>query len=52
MAIVADIAAGNMLKVFAGCTDIVVTETAYHGRAFELSGYVAFGAINNFVSSD
>lgn len=49
VAIIADIAADDMFRVFAWCAAVVVTKDAFHRRAFELSANVTSGAVDEFV---
>jgi len=50
--VIAEITAGKMFEVFTGCTDAVMAYTAIHRGAFEISGYMAVGTIDHFMSSD
>ena len=49
VAIIADIAADDMLCVFAWCAAVVVTKDAFHRSALELSANVTSGAVDEFV---
>jgi hypothetical protein len=51
VAVVTDIAADNVFRVFAGSAAVVVTQNAFQRRAGELSADVAGGAVEKLVLS-
>lgn len=52
VAILAEVIAGEVLGMFARGTNAIMADTTIRGRAFELSGYMAVGAVDEFVSAD
>lgn len=49
MTVIAEIAAGNMLRIFSGCADIVVALAAVNRCALELAASVAARTIDEFM---
>ena len=49
VAVVADIAADNMLSVFTRCAAVVVTQGTFHWRTLELTANMAAGAVNKLM---